>query len=117
MLFTYNSAAGGRALARSLRSNSHLRTLDLRWNDLGNEGARALKDALTANSTLETMLLSGNKVDQCLLENIEALLAQRDTRAGNSCKCCCCNWFSHARSLHVLLTTVHCGIASAQALL
>lgn len=53
---------GARCLARALRANSTLKELDLRWNDVGGDGARALRDSLHTNRALISLKLSGNKV-------------------------------------------------------
>ncbi len=56
------SCQGAACLARALRANGTLKELDLRWNELGNEGARAIRDSLDTNRSLTTMKISGNKV-------------------------------------------------------
>lgn len=53
---------GASCLARALRANNALTDLDLRWNEVGNEGARAIRDSLDTNSSLTSVKLSGNKV-------------------------------------------------------
>lgn len=46
-------------LAEALPHNASLKTLDLRWNGAGDEGARHLEGALTANHTLLRLPLQG----------------------------------------------------------
>jgi len=53
---------GAACLARALRGNGSLKELDLRWNEVGDEGARAIRDSLDTNRSLTTVKLSGNKV-------------------------------------------------------
>lgn len=53
---------GASCLARALRANSTLKDLDLRWNDVGNDGARAIRGSLDTNHSLTSVKLSGNKV-------------------------------------------------------
>lgn len=53
---------GAASLARALRANSTLKELDLRWNEVGNDGARAIRDSLDTNRSLISIKLSGNKV-------------------------------------------------------
>lgn len=53
---------GAACLARALRANSTLKDLDLRWNEVGNDGARAIRDSLDTNRSLTSVKLSGNKV-------------------------------------------------------
>ncbi|KAF9576916.1 hypothetical protein EC968_000041 [Mortierella alpina] len=50
---------GAQALSAALK-NSALTALDLRYNRIGDNGAQALSDALMKNSTLTTLYLSGN---------------------------------------------------------
>lgn len=52
---------GASYLARALRANSTLKEIDLRWNEVGNDGARAIRDCLDTNRSLTTIQLSGNK--------------------------------------------------------
>ena len=51
-------------LARGLRDNRTLVTLDLRWNEIGNPGALAFKDLFVTgtNAVLKSVKLVGNKV-------------------------------------------------------
>lgn len=55
---------GAKCLLRALRSNTALTKLDLRWNGVGNDGARAVRDILDTNRSLASVNLSGNKVIQ-----------------------------------------------------
>lgn len=54
-------AQGAGCLARALRANDTLTELDLRWNELGNDGARAIRDSLDVNRRLTSVKVSGNK--------------------------------------------------------
>ena len=46
---------GCKEIAKMLRSNIHIRVLDLSFNRIGDEGARALAEVLlTSNNKLET---------------------------------------------------------------
>lgn len=52
---------GASCLAQALRANTALTELDLRWNEMGNDGARAIRDGLDTNRSLSSLKLSGNK--------------------------------------------------------
>ncbi|XP_048036226.1 NACHT, LRR and PYD domains-containing protein 12-like isoform X2 [Megalobrama amblycephala] len=51
------TAEGGAALATTLRSNSHLRELDLTWNKIGGGGLILLSDGLDPQCKLEKLML------------------------------------------------------------
>ncbi|XP_048011232.1 NACHT, LRR and PYD domains-containing protein 3-like isoform X1 [Megalobrama amblycephala] len=51
------TAEGGAALATTLRSNSHLRELDLTWNKIGGGGLILLSDGLDPHCKLEKLML------------------------------------------------------------
>ena len=44
--------------------------LDLRWNEIGNEGAKALLSVLAKNNSLQDLILMGNKIDEEILKEI-----------------------------------------------
>ncbi|KAG0041328.1 hypothetical protein BGZ89_007519, partial [Linnemannia elongata] len=49
-------------LAKALKTNSTLTTLDLQGNSIGDDGAKALAEALKTNSTLTTLNLYNNSI-------------------------------------------------------
>ena len=53
---------GAAALARALRANRVLTTLNLDLNQLHDGGAAELADALRENDSLQTLVLSGNQI-------------------------------------------------------
>ena len=55
-------AGGGRVLAKTLRLNITLTSLDLGGNDLGEGGGRALAETLRLNTTLTSLDLSDNGI-------------------------------------------------------
>ena len=54
-------------LSNLIRMNSSIQVLDLRWNELGTEGAKALIPGLEKNRTLIQLDLSGNKISEEVL--------------------------------------------------
>ncbi|KFH70223.1 hypothetical protein MVEG_03074 [Podila verticillata NRRL 6337] len=53
---------GGQVLAKALKTNSVLSTLELSSNTIGENGGQALAEALKTNSTLATLSLAGNSI-------------------------------------------------------
>ena len=51
-------------IAKALRQNSTLRSLDLSWNGLGNKGGKALIKALEDNSNLSSLNLASNRIGE-----------------------------------------------------
>ena len=51
-------------LATALSSNCALKTLDLRWNDIGPAGAEAILTMFMSNTTIVKIQLDGNKVSR-----------------------------------------------------
>jgi len=70
---------GANPLARLLQDNKSITAVDLRWNDLGAEGSRCLLQTLQATSpqVLTSLELSGNKVPDETLQQLESLLQGR----------------------------------------
>lgn len=56
------------AFSNALKSNKVLLSLDLRWNDLGEEGGRLILDALQENRALLYLELNGCNIPENLLE-------------------------------------------------
>ena len=48
--------------------------LDLRWNEIGNEGAKAILSVLAKNNSLQDLILMGNKIDEDTLREINEKL-------------------------------------------
>ncbi|CAF3348954.1 unnamed protein product [Rotaria sp. Silwood2] len=57
---------GAQYLATGLRSNKTLKTLDLYKNRIGDEGAQALADALITNTTCNSLNLDSNLTTYCV---------------------------------------------------
>ena len=49
-------------IAKALRRNSTLRSLDLSWNGLGDEGAKVLLEALGDNTNLSFLNIASNRI-------------------------------------------------------
>ena len=45
-----------------MKSKTALQTLDLRYNNIGDEGARATADGVKSNTALQTLDLYGNRI-------------------------------------------------------
>ena len=67
-------------LAKSLKTNKKLRTLDLLYCGINNTKAEALLDMLQENMTIFYILLDGNNIDEELLDVIESRLKQNRER-------------------------------------
>ncbi|CAM5096793.1 unnamed protein product [Natator depressus] len=61
---------GAGELALALKCNSSLRELDLRWNNIGLLGGRALLSCLHSNKTLRRLELAGNNVPSDILKAV-----------------------------------------------
>jgi Ran GTPase-activating protein (RanGAP) involved in mRNA processing and transport len=68
--------AGARALATALRSNSNLRTLELRGNPMGDAGARAFAEIMPENKPLATLDLLNTGVSDAGRADLRAGLAK-----------------------------------------
>jgi chromosome segregation ATPase len=77
---------GGACLARALRSNRTLRSLDLRWNELGNTGGLAFKELMQSGSsvTCKDIRLAGNKMSDSIMNDIDNLLKRMSSTAALS---------------------------------
>lgn len=60
-------------IASIIRDSQSLEFFDLRWNDLGNEGAKQILDALRSQNRRIRVDLSGNKVSEDLLAAIQEI--------------------------------------------
>uniref|UniRef100_A0A0B6ZX13 Leucine-rich repeat-containing protein 45 n=2 Tax=Arion vulgaris TaxID=1028688 RepID=A0A0B6ZX13_9EUPU len=67
-------------LAAALKRNVHLRSLDLRWNNCGLLGGRALLEMLQSNKTLSRLELAGNNVPSDILKSIETAVQNNEDR-------------------------------------
>jgi hypothetical protein len=57
-------------LSNILRSNKHLVSLDLRWNELTDKGARHILNGLKDNPNLCYLELNGNNVSNEILHEV-----------------------------------------------
>ena len=53
---------GAKALADCLKHCNSLQTLNLKWNNIGDDGAKALADGLKHCNSLQTLNLKWNKI-------------------------------------------------------
>jgi Ran GTPase-activating protein (RanGAP) involved in mRNA processing and transport len=60
-------------LANAMRSNTTIKILDLKWNNIGLTGANALLDMLKYNRTLMVLDLDGNNINHEILTSIGKL--------------------------------------------
>ena len=67
-------------LARALRSNVSLISLNLRLNRLGDDGGRAICDVLRNNSTLQRLKLGSNALSSQTAASLGVLLVGRRSR-------------------------------------
>ncbi|XP_059173712.1 leucine-rich repeat-containing protein 45-like [Physella acuta] len=67
-------------LAASLKRNVHLKALDLRWNNCGLLGGRALLEMLQSNKTLSRLELAGNNIPSDILKSIETAVQNNADR-------------------------------------
>lgn len=65
-------------IADALRKNSHILSLSLDYNDLGDAGAAILAEALTENNTLKELDLEGNKIGEEGAQKILEMLKVND---------------------------------------
>ncbi len=66
----------GTLIAGSLKANSTLETLDLRWNRLCNQGAKAILKGLSFNKNLTLLELAGNRVSDDVLKQVSDCLTR-----------------------------------------
>jgi len=57
----------GEFVANCLKSNTVLETLDLRYNRIGNQGAKAIMKGLNLNKTVTILEISGSNVSDDIL--------------------------------------------------
>jgi hypothetical protein len=57
----------GEFVANCLKSNTVLETLDLRYNRMGNQGAKAIMKGLNLNKTVTILEISGSNVSDDIL--------------------------------------------------
>ena len=61
-------------VANMIKGSKSLVSFDLRWNELGNLGAKAILAAAKENNILQVLELSGNNVSEELLRELQNLL-------------------------------------------
>ncbi|XP_050392919.1 leucine-rich repeat-containing protein 45 [Patella vulgata] len=71
---------GAAELAASLKRNTTLRALDLRWNNIGLIGGRAILEMLRSNKTLSRLELAGNNIPSDILKAIETSVSNNADR-------------------------------------
>ncbi|XP_064604350.1 leucine-rich repeat-containing protein 45-like [Liolophura sinensis] len=71
---------GAAELAAGLKRNTSLKSLDLRWNNVGLLGGRALLEMLESNKTLTRLELAGNNVPSDILKAIETAVGHNGDR-------------------------------------
>ena len=69
---------GASALARFIESSSSIVKLDLRWNELGVLGGKKILTSLSRSRTLKVLELSGNKIPEDLILQIEQQIRGED---------------------------------------
>lgn len=67
----------GQQLAISLKHNTSLEKLDLRWNHLGLIGGRAFEDLFKWNHVITNLELAGNEVPEDQLQAMAIALGMR----------------------------------------
>ena len=70
----YLDAADARIIALELRFNRALKSANLDYNSIGDEGAAALSDALKSNSTLEELKLHNNEIGAAGAQSLAGML-------------------------------------------
>ncbi len=119
---------GATSIARMLRSNQHLRVLDMVNTDLRTEGVRAIVDALCSdNKNLQSLYLSGNGLDASTAIDLARLLRDAPqikalylsvNRLGDAGATCIADALRHNHSLQTLeLASNGIGLQGASALL
>ena len=69
---------GASALARFIENSNSIVRLDLRWNELGVLGGKKLLNSLARSRTLRVLELSGNKIPEDLILQIEQQIKGED---------------------------------------
>ncbi|CAG9329321.1 unnamed protein product [Blepharisma stoltei] len=65
---------GAGYIADLIETNKSLVKIDLRWNDIGASGARSLLSALRKPHAIQSIEVSGNKIPEDLLQQLEQIL-------------------------------------------
>jgi Ran GTPase-activating protein (RanGAP) involved in mRNA processing and transport len=73
------SIDGWREVALALASNTHVDTISLDYNQLGDEGVKAIVEGLVKNSSVKSLDLEGNKIGDEGAAAIINLLRMNDT--------------------------------------
>lgn len=89
----------GNYIANCLKMNNNLETLDLRWNRLGNQGAKAILKGLNLNRTLSILELSGNRVSDEVLRSINELLVRNKNGDPIACSTHSKHFYLHSKSI------------------
>ncbi|KAJ1847076.1 Ran GAP Rna1 [Coemansia sp. RSA 2611] len=73
-------AEGGRVVIEALKDRKTLKTINLQYNEIENDGAIALSESLRALTVLESLELNGNRFDAegDAVELIKAVLSEND---------------------------------------
>jgi Ran GTPase-activating protein (RanGAP) involved in mRNA processing and transport len=69
----------GKTIGEALKSNTHLRSLEISYNLVGDDGAKAFAEALKNNTTLEDLMLIDNGIGVAGLEALEEALKVNTT--------------------------------------
>ena len=64
----------GQYIGNCLKANQTLDHMDLRWNNLGNQGAKAILKGLNVNKTVMMLELTGNKVNDDIIKQVNDFL-------------------------------------------
>ena len=77
MSYNIVESEGGKALAKALKKNKTLLSINLRMNQLGDVGVEAIAGALKENTTLQKLNLASNQIcdhgGQLLLEAVRKI--------------------------------------------
>lgn len=73
----YKSA---KSIAESLKQNTNLKTLMLRWNKIGDEGGIAIANSLAINKSLETLHLGYNLFSENVANTFLKILTEKNNR-------------------------------------
>ena len=64
--------------ASTLKGNGTLTSLDLDWNDIGQDGGLALAEALQSNTTLKELHLGANSLDDDTKQRLRDAVSGRE---------------------------------------
>lgn len=76
------TGTGAQHLADLIRANKTLKRLDLRWNDIGRQGAISLLQAVQENSIIQNVELTGNKGTEEISQSLETFLQRNRGEIG-----------------------------------